>query len=267
MKKIIYSLLFTGITVSISAQTGHIMQGIGAHNMSMGGASTGQVLDINGALHWNPAGITSFSGRTISLNVGLFGSSPEVSSTMPTPGGNISGVTKDKRGSSVMPNLAMVWSKKNSKNHFGISAFGISGFGVTFPESASNPINMPQQYGGFGQVKSDYQLLQVGFTWAYQLNDQVSVGIAPTFNYSSLELLPNPLSAPSPTKGYPGAEKASALGFGGQAGIYYNSGSGFKMGASYKSQQYFEEFNFNNKYADGSQAPGVNFRMNYPAIA
>jgi long-chain fatty acid transport protein len=267
MKKIIYSLLFAGISVSISAQTGHVMQGIGAHNMSMGGASTGQVLDINGALQWNPAGITSFSGRTISVNVGLFSASPEVSSTMPTPGGNISGVTKDKRGSSVMPNLAMVWSKKNSKSHFGISAYGISGFGVTFPESASNPVTMPQQYGGFGQVKSDYQLLQVGFTWAYQLNDHVSVGVAPTFNYSSLEMLPNPLAAPSSTKGYPGADKATALGLGGQAGIYFNSGSGFKMGASYKSQQYFQEFNFKNHYADGSQAPDVNFTMNYPAIA
>ncbi|HRG23979.1 MAG TPA: outer membrane protein transport protein [Chitinophagaceae bacterium] len=267
MKKIVSILLLASTTVTLSAQTGHVMQGVGAHNMSMGGASTGQVLDINGALQWNPAGITAFSGRTISINVGLFGSSPQVSSTMPTPGGNISGTTKDERGMSVMPNLAMVWSKKNSKSHFGVSAYGISGFGVTFPESATNPVTMPQQSGGFGQVKSDYQLLQVGLTWAYQLNDKVSVGVAPTFNYSALELLPNPLSSPSPTKGYPGADKATALGIGGQAGIYFNSGTGFKMGASYKSQQYFQDFNFKNYYADGSQAPNVDFKMNYPAIA
>nr|HPN59487.1 hypothetical protein [Chitinophagaceae bacterium] len=60
MKKIVSILLLASTTVTLSAQTGHVMQGVGAHNMSMGGASTGQVLDINGALQWNPAGITAF---------------------------------------------------------------------------------------------------------------------------------------------------------------------------------------------------------------
>jgi long-chain fatty acid transport protein len=40
-------------------------------NMSMGGASTAQPIDISGALKWNPA-ISVFEGRTISLSAGLF---------------------------------------------------------------------------------------------------------------------------------------------------------------------------------------------------
>lgn len=267
MKKVISALMLGCISLGLSAQTGHIMQGIGANNMSMGGAATGQPLDINGALHWNPAGLTEFSTKTFSVNTGLFYSSPEVSSSVNTPGGLMSGTTKDARGVSLMPSLAMVWGKKNSKHHFGVSAFGISGFGVTFPESASNPVTMPQSYGGFGRVQSDYQLMQVGLTYAYKLNEKLSVGLAPTFNLSMLELLPNPIAAPSPTKGYPGSDKATALGIGGQAGLFYNSGTGFKFGVSYKSQQYFQDFNFNNNYADASQAPDATFRMNYPAIA
>ncbi len=266
MKKI-FSILGLALLPLLSfAQAGHIMQGIGANNMSMGGAATAQPLDINGALQWNPAGISAFNSKIFSANAGLFFSSPELSSTVPTPGGPMSGVSKDDRGVSIMPALAMVWGKKNSKHTFGVSAFGISGFGVTFPESNTNPVNMPQSSGGFGRIESDYQLMQIGITYAYKLTDQFSIGIAPTFNYSALKLSPNPLSSPSPTKGYPVSDKASATGIGGQFGIYYNSGQGIKLGASYKTQQYFSDFDFKNIYLDGSSAPAVKFKMNYPAI-
>lgn len=242
------------------------MQGIGAHNMSMGGAATGQPLDINGALHWNPAGITQFDGKIFSANLGLFFSSPELSSTVPTPQGPFSGVTKDDRGISPMPALAFVWGKKESKHRFGVSAFGISGFGVTFPQNTSNPINFPQDQGGFGRIESDYLLMQVGFTYAYAISDRLSIGVAPNLNYAALELAPNPLASPSQTKGYPVSDQASAIGFGGQVGIFFNTESGFKLGASYKTQQYFGDFTFSNTYLDGSPAPEVAFTMNYPSI-
>ncbi|MBL0306749.1 MAG: outer membrane protein transport protein [Chitinophagaceae bacterium] len=266
MKKIFSTFLLGFLPIFVLAQAGHIMQGIGAANISMGGAATAQPIDINGALQWNPAGISAFNTRIFSANAGLFFSSPELSSTVPTSGGPMTGVTKDDRGVSIMPALAMVWGKKNSKHTFGVSAFGISGFGVTFPESSSNPINMPQSMGGFGRIESDYQLMQVAVTYAYKVTDQFSIGFAPTFNYSALELAPNPLSSPSMTKGYPVSDKASALGFGGQFGIFYNSGKGIKLGASYKTEQSFKEFDFENKYLDGSTAPNVKFKMNYPAI-
>lgn len=266
MKKIvlIVSLIFSSII--LFAQSGHIMHGVGATNISMGGAATAQPLDINGALQWNPAAISAFDHRIISVNAGLFFSSPTLYSTAPTPGGPMSGVTKDDRGASLMPALAMVWGKKNSKHSYGVSVFGISGFGVTFPESNSNPITMPQSQGGFGLIKSDYQLLQVGFTYSYKLSSKVSIGLAPTFNYASLKLSPDPLASPSPTLGYPVSDKATAFGIGAQAGIFYNSGKGLKLGFSYKSPQAFGDFNFGNTYLDGSKAPDVKFKMNYPAI-
>jgi len=266
MKKIFSTFLLGFLPIFVLAQAGHIMQGIGAANISMGGAATAQPIDINGALQWNPAGISAFNTRIFSANAGLFFSSPELSSTVPTSGGPMTGVTKDDRGVSIMPALAMVWGKKNSKHTFGVSAFGISGFGVTFPESSSNPINMPQSAGGFGRIESEYRLMQVGVTYAYKITEQFSIGFAPTFNYSSLELAPNPLSSPSMTKGYPVSDEAIAFGFGGQFGIFYNSGKGIKLGASYKTEQSFKEFDFENKYLDGSTAPNVKFKMNYPAI-
>jgi len=266
MKKLIITSTLGILPFILLAQAGHIMQGIGAANMSMGGAATAQPIDINGALQWNPAGISAFDSKVISFNAGLFFSSPVLSSTVPTPSGPMSGVTKDARGVSLMPALAMVWGKKNSKHTFGVSAFGISGFGVTFPESNTNPINMPQSSGGFGRIQSDYQLLQVGLAYSYKISNQFSIGIQPTFNYATLKLAPNPLSSPSETLGYPVSDKATALGLGGQVGIFYNSGTGIKLGASYKSPQTFESFKFSNTYLNGSKAPDVKFKMDYPAI-
>lgn len=266
MKKLFITVAVGIIPLILSAQTGHIMQGIGAVNMSMGGASTAQPIDISGALQWNPAAISAFKTKQFSANAGFFFSAPELSSTYSTGSGTMSGTTKDERGMSVMPALAFVSGKANSKHSWGVSAFGISGFGVTFPENMSNPISMPQNMGGFGTIESDYQLMQVGFTYAYAISEKFSIGIAPTFNYAALTLAPNPLSSPSMTKGYPESNKATALGYGAQVGVYYNTGSGFKIGASYKSPQYFGEFDFTNTYLDGSAAPAVSFKMNYPAI-
>ncbi|MCF6278950.1 MAG: outer membrane protein transport protein [Flavobacteriaceae bacterium] len=275
----LFTLLFSTI---LFAQAGHIMQGVGAVNMSMGGASTAQPLDISGALQWNPASISTFDSKIMKLDIGLFFSSPTLSSFLPAdmlgPGAPpVSGITEDDRGASPMPAFAIVWGKEDSKHTFGASAFGISGFGVTFPEEAnnpfsgtfnpatnSNPINYPQAANGFGHIESDYLLLQIGFTWAYELSDKFSVGIEPTFNYAALELAPNPTANPN-AAGYPKSNKATATGVGAQIGLFYDSGNGFKAGASYKTPQSFSDFEFENTHLDASESTN-NFNMDYPAI-
>lgn len=254
--------------------------------MSMGGASTAQPLDINGALYWNPATLSTFDGSILSVSAGAFFSSPELSSSF----GPFSGKTLDDRGVAIMPAVAFVWGKEESKHTFGASAFGISGFGVTFPEdlnypqdglgnfnpnfdptAGTNPINFPQFAGGFGHIESDYILLQVGFTYSYQISECFSIGLQPNIDYATLELAPNPVSMPDfpppfgTGKGYPTTNKASAIGFGGQIGVFYDGGL-LKLGASYKTKQTFSDFDFDQKYVDGNDAPGVKFKMNYPAI-
>ena len=51
------------------AQAGHVMQGVGSVNMSMGGAATAQPLDISGALQWNPATISTFNDKILKLDI------------------------------------------------------------------------------------------------------------------------------------------------------------------------------------------------------
>jgi len=282
MKKFILQFGLALFSTFAFAQAGHIMQGVGAFNMSMGGASTAQPLDISGALQWNPASISAFNDKIIKFDIGLFYSSPELSSSLPAgmmgPGSPaVSGFTKDDRGVSPMPALAMVWGKEGNKHTFGLSAFGISGFGVTFPEETnnplspsfnpslnSNPVNYPQQAGGFGRVESDYMLLQVGLTWAYEITDKLSIGVEPTFNYGTLELMPNPTANPS-AAGYPSTNKASTTGFGAQFGLFFDSKKGFKAGVSYKTTQNLSDLEFENTYLDNSTGTNI-FDMDYPAI-
>ena len=288
MKKIIVPIGLSLLSLTGFSQVGHVMQGVGAFNMSMGGAATGQALDISGALQWNPASISAFDETSVKLDLGLFFASPELGSSLPAnfmwPGSPaVSGITKDEKGVSLMPALAMVWGKKDSKHTFGASVFGVSGFGVVFPEeknapmdaagnpnpnfnpsNPSSPINYPQAAGGFGRVESDYMLLQIGLTYSYSITDKFSVGIEPTLNYGSLRLMPNPTANPN-LSGYPTTESTGSIGFGGQFGLYFDSGSGFKAGASYKTEQYMGEMNFSNTYPDKSTGNNL-FTMNYPAM-
>ena len=271
MQNYLLKLFFLLFAAASYSQAGHIMQGVGAVNMSMGGAATGQPLDISGALHWNPAAISSFEENSVKFDIGLFFSSPELSSTVPEfdsmgmPTGNFfSGTTEDDRGISPLPNLAFVWASPESKHSLGASAFAISGFGVTFPENMSNPVNAPQSMGGFGRVESEYTLLQMGFAYAYELSDKFSIGIQPNFDFATLELLPNPTANPTAV-GYPSTDKATALGFGAQVGLFFDSGSGFKAGASYKTTQSFGDFELDNTYFDNSTATNE-LALDYPSM-
>ncbi len=263
------------------------MQGIGAVNMSMGGASTAQPLDISGALQWNPASISGFSGTNIGLDVGMMFSSPTLSSKLPAGmmgegSPEMSGSVDSEKGVSPLPSLAIVWGKEDSKHTFGASIFGVSGFGVDFPQETnlpknpdgtpnmswnpnnSSPISFPQSMGGFGHIKSNYMLLQVGLTWAYQITENLSIGVEPTLNYQSLEISPNPLLQPG-AAGYLSSEATSAIGYGGQVGIFYDTKTGFKVGASYKTKQYMADFSFKGDDTNGNV--GKDFTMNFPAIA
>jgi long-chain fatty acid transport protein len=120
MKTKFLKVLILLFSVALYAQSGHIMQGVGAVNMSMGGAVTGQPLDISGALHWNPAAVSTFDETIFKLDIGLFFSSPELSSpdgpwdATTNPLGVVPGseVSFDMTTSMIMVGLTYTFDKK-----------------------------------------------------------------------------------------------------------------------------------------------------------
>ena len=275
-------VFFTILALSLQAQTGHVLQGSGAVNFSMGGAATAMPVDVLGALQWNPASITAFDRSEVGLSVAYFTAAPSVYAKVNSDDGQggvmtIEGTTEDEMGASPLPSLGAVFKKPDSRWAFGVSAFGISGFGVDYPATTnlpgspnfdpgnSNPLLYPQNMFGFGHLNSEYQLMQLGLTAAYKVADGLSVGLAPTFNYSSLLIQPVPIAPPSES-GYSIGERASALGYGFQAGVFYQTEMGLNIGVSYKSPQWFQDLEIDGQYLDGSIAPVANFNLDYPAI-
>ena len=269
------ALLVALFSAPAVAQTGHALNGVGAVNQSMAGAGTALPLDPSGAIHWNPASISGLETSEIQFSMEMMRPSLTLESTAFVPDGlggfvPFSGSTEGTDGIFAIPSFGMVY-KTDGPWTFGMGAYGISGFGVNYPGDAMNPITAPQSDGGFGSIYSQFGMLQVAPTFAYQVNDKWSIGFAPTINQAVLAVDPFPAAAPG-AAGYPSAtHTASAWGYGGQIGVYYmDDMSGLSFGASYKSTQKFEDFEWNvNPYVDmfGGTVDLLSFGMDYPAMA
>ena len=262
------ALLVALFSAPAVAQTGHALNGVGAVNQSMAGAGTALPLDPSGAIHWNPASISGLETSEIQFSMEMMRPSLTLESTAFVPDGlggfvPFSGSTEGTDGIFAIPSFGMVY-KTDGPWTFGMGAYGISGFGVNYPGDAMNPITAPQSDGGFGSIYSQFGMLQVAPTFAYQVNDKWSIGFAPTINQAVLAVDPFPAATPG-ADGYPGANHtASAWGYGGQVGVYYmDDMSGISFGASYKSTQKFEDFEWNANESDDI----LSFGMDYPAMA
>jgi long-chain fatty acid transport protein len=299
-----FKLIVAMLLVSFSfAQMGHVLNGAGAANFSMGGAAVANPIDISGALQWNPASISKFKTTKFAFDLAYFMVDAELSSTLPqhyptsknmaenlNPNPmNLSGTTKSDAGANFLPTFAVVHGKKDCKVTWGAYAFGISGFGVDYEQEknlpkimdenrdivmntnfnqnkSTNPILYPQYLKGFGDLFSNYQLMQMGLSVAYDILPNLAIGLNANLNYAMMEVHPLPVAAPNPTKGYPVGEEATALGYGYAFGVLYTHESGFSAGVSYKTTVEFDNFEFDGKYLDESEAPVTSFEMNYPAI-
>jgi len=275
MKNLDYrSLTFTSVAIALFAggavaQQGHVLNGVGAVNQGMAGVATGLPNDASGAIQWNPATVSAIDCCDMQFSMELFQSDLEMYSAVTVPG-PMSGSTDSDLGLAAIPSFAMVHELGDSDWTFGLGAFGVAGFGVDFAADASNPILMPPP-NGFGQIFSDYQMLQVLPTFSKQVDEHWSFGFAPTINQARLSVHPAPFASPDDANGdltpsYPSASAgADAWGFGGQIGVFYDSLDDWTFGASYKTTQNFETFEFNAVDEVGMPRM-LKFDMDFPAI-
>ncbi len=250
------------------------MQGAGAVNFSMGGAATALPVDILGSLYWNPASISQFDRNAAALSMGGFSAAPQLYSSIPNELlWEISGTTKGRRSIIPVPAAGVVFGLPDKPVTFGISALSSGSFGVDYPETSDfsdlqniNPLLVAQAAGGLGAIHSEYNIMQFGFTTAYEITEGLSIGLAPTFNYAGLIMQPTTVAPPHPTYGYFKAERATAFGMGFQAGAFFKTEIGLNFGFSYKSRQWFQDFELKGQYTDMTEAPAAKFKMDHPAI-
>lgn len=228
---------------------GMIVTGVGPVNRSMGGAGTAAPLDAIGAVHWNPASISAMPTSQVSF--GLEGLAGDVDLTT-----NIGGISNTTTGDAGIANIPAVgWVQKVDGTDFtiGLGVYGIAGFRNAMPANLSDPILAN------GPLYADAEVMQLAPTLSYALTEQLSLGFAPTVTSARITLDPLGPSVvtPFPTAGTGGRVHWGA-GF--QAGIYYSTLNDWQLGFSFKSRQWFEEFQF--------LAPTqiIGFDLDYPMI-
>lgn len=233
----------------------------------MAGVGTGYTSNPSTALIWNPASITKMSSSIeissslISLQTKNY-SELDLSILDPSlPRGSVlAGDLNDDTKSTFLPIVSYVYNP-DTRWSFGLTAAGIGGFGVDYKSSTSSPISLL-----FGDVKSQYRLFQISLTAAYEINEELSIGVTPTFNMASLELTPISSAAPFLVNGqlvYPSGDKTDALGYGFHVGLFYEPNEKYSFGMTYKSRQHFEDFVFDSQDRLGNAA---STSLDYPMI-
>jgi long-chain fatty acid transport protein len=260
---------------SAFAQFGAQLSGIGPINRSMGGAATAAPLDTLGAFQWNPATITALPSST-DFALELLVPQSSLSSTINAgalgggfPPTTLSGTNRSNSGVFPLPAFGVVYQPEESPLSFGIGVMAVSGFSVNFPGSTTNPIlTAPPPNGvGLGPLYTQYQVMQIIPTIAYQVTDKLSVGFSPMIDLTGLSANPGFVAGPTgPGGGYPPLTNGP-MEFGGgfQFGAYYVTEQNWNFGASFKSTQWFQSFDFNSLNATG-QPRDVKIGVDAPMI-
>lgn len=263
---VITLLAATTCCQSAYAQFGATFSGVGPINRSMGGASTAAPLDTLGAFLWNPATITALpSSADFGLEL-LFprselGSSIDAGALGPgIPPVPLAGSDRSKRGVFPMPSFGVVYQPDESSISFGLGVLTVGGFTANFPGSSTNPILTPPPPGGLGvgPVYSQYQLMQVLPTIAFRLSDQFSIGFSPIVDLAGISADPGFLAPPDDANGngvptYPPLTHGIyQWGAGFQVGAFYLTDAHWQFGASFKSTQWFQSFDYNSQDETGA---------------
>ncbi len=249
---VFFCLIFAG-SANLHAQ-GIMFRGAGAVNQSMGGAGVACPLSATGALYWNPATMSAFSGTTVDVDLGIALADSSISSTVNTPYGPIGGTeTGSSTGAIPVPNVAIIRKNECSPIGFGFNFGAVGGAKTNYASAAwnENPILSSGmtplgQELGYGTLNSSVQLLQIGANMSYAVNEKLSFSFGPTITMGEVACDPLYLveghSHPSEAIHSPGGRYVWGAGF--QVGAYYDTQAGWAFGASYKSQNWIEPIRF-----------------------
>ena len=230
----------------VSAQ-GIVLPGVGTVNRSMGGASVAAPIDAAGTLHWNPGALSGLASSEFVVSAELLGITSELSSSVFGVGSGSTGTDSEVFA---LPTVAIAFRPEDSCFSYGLGMYSIGGFGFNYPTSGTNPILFPPAGPplagvGVGPVYSKLSILQIAPTVAMQVTDKLSIGLAPTLSMADAALDPGILASPVGGVYPPATHGRIFWGIGFQAGVYYVTDSCWTLGASFKSPQWFEEFQFN----------------------
>jgi len=170
----ILTLALLTLVVSLVFAGGYQINEHGTKAMGMGGAFAAQASDPS-AIFFNPAGLTQLKGINVMVGATLI--MPTASFTGPTGITGISPTTTDMVKQTFYPPNAYV-----TYNHgdwaFGIGFFAPYGLGTEWPASWGGT---PVALGQYEAYITDLKAFYVNPTVAYQVNEQLSIGVGVSY--------------------------------------------------------------------------------------
>lgn len=220
--------------VDAKAQMGHILQGSGAENRAMEGASTGNPINGIGASYWNIAGLSRADKSSLKLSMEYFSSDLQL---------GLGGSLEDSDYSpDLLPTLGFIYVPKDSEWTFGLGVESVAGFGVDAPRTGPG-------------INSAFMMGQMTLGASYDVTEKLSLGFATILSVAGLEV--DPFIAET---GFPATDMEYAPGYGFQFGILYSINEEWSVGASHKTTQDFKSF----RYSTNGQT--FAFDMDFPSI-
>jgi long-chain fatty acid transport protein len=263
-------------------QAGVVLNGVGPVNQSMGGAATAAPLDALGTVNWNPAAVTGlghsemdfaltllFPHTRLSTQLNAGPLAPLIGSELP-----LEGSTKGDAKFAPLASLAVVYQPEGgSPWTYSVGVIEVAGSTLNYPGDPGNlALAPPPPHGtGLGPITSTIDVLQFSAGVACQLTEHLAVGLAPTPDVALIVAEPALFAAPDDANhdGFPTFPSASrpqfTWGAGLQAGVYYTTDARWDFGASVKSPQWFEPFQYDATDEIG-RPRRLKVHVDYPAI-
>jgi long-chain fatty acid transport protein len=250
---------FFAFVVAVAATTfpslvigqGILLPWAGSVNQSMGGAGTAAPQDAISAVYWNPAAMADMKHSELSASLGtLF---PVLETDSSVGFGALSGTSSGNAGFAGLPYVGWVQKLPDPRFTMGLGIAAAAGIKTNYAASTTNPIFFPQSNtpgapGGFGQLYSEAEFLQILPSLSYAVNDRLSIGITPIASIGQVTVDPLLFAGPDDADGsgqprYPSG-RGTKLQWGGgfQLSTHYKASPCLSFGAMIKSPQWFQTF-------------------------
>jgi len=225
MAMVLALLSFVAVITSPAHGTnGDNLIAVGPNARAMGGVGIAYPLDAISAVFANPAAMC-FAPYCPSSQFNFSGTlfMPKVEATITGAGGVVEADSTRKVYAIPAIGLSVPMGSNVSRWRFGLAAYGVSGLGVDYRGSV---IDNPNYYApSVPLVSGEYTQLQImkfAPSFAYQLSERLSLGVAFHIDYSSLDL-----------------RRGSSFnyGFGVQPGVIYKPTDSVSIGLTYTSPQ------------------------------
>lgn len=185
MKKLVVSMFAAGILASplAHATNGYFAHGYGMKAKGMGGAATAMAIDAMGGAN-NPASMVWVGDR---LDVGIDWFSPKRGASR--AGGGAAFTEESTNNTFFIPEFGYN-HMMGSDMSLGVTVYGNGGMNTSYTQGNSVAANMcgpgapaSNPLCGPGKLGVNLEQLIVAPTFAYKLNENHSIGIAPLFGY------------------------------------------------------------------------------------